>query len=362
MQVQQFLRSGGTLADLLNRYAIKATRSIRHPNLVLLKYNQIDSPMVEPIVQECRGLILDEADDWRVVSCSFRKFFNHGEGHAALIDWNTATVQEKLDGSLCVLYHYKGEWLVQTSGHPDAAGKVGGEGFTFVDLFWQTFRSHGYALPGEKHICVAFELTSKWNRVVVQHAEPRLTMIGIRDCRTGLESSVRALAHVYTSVRSFPLNSFDDAIATFSTMEPLKQEGYVVVDAKFNRVKVKHPGYVAIHHLRDGCSLRRLVEIVQAGEVGEFLTYFPEWAIEFQRIDNGITVLVTELEAIYAQIKSITVQKDFALEAVKTRCSAALFVLRSGKAASIRDYLRKMPADKLLQLIGIKDQSLDPNA
>ena len=63
MLTQDFLRSGGTLKDLEARFAIKANRSSVHPSLVLLKYNQIDSPMGERLVQECRGLILDEADN-----------------------------------------------------------------------------------------------------------------------------------------------------------------------------------------------------------------------------------------------------------------------------------------------------------
>src|SRR5262249_28873582 len=108
MLVQEFLRGGGTLQDLAARFAVKAVRSARNPDLVLLEYSQLDSPFAEPIVRECRGLILDEARDWAVVSRSFDKFFNHGEPLAASIDWATATVQEKLDGSLCVAYHHGG--------------------------------------------------------------------------------------------------------------------------------------------------------------------------------------------------------------------------------------------------------------
>ena len=83
---------------------------------------------------------------------------------------------------------------------------------------------------GCEDVCVAFELTSKWNRVVVQHADPTLTMIGVRCRRTGRESPVSSLAHVYRHVRSFPLQSLADITATFQHLEPLKQEGYVVVD------------------------------------------------------------------------------------------------------------------------------------
>ena len=361
MLVQDFLRNGGSLADLAAKYVIKANRSQVNPSLVLLKYNQIDSPMGEPIVQECRGLILDECDGWRVVSRSFSKFFNADEGHAAAIDWGTATVQEKLDGSLCVIYHYAGKWNVQTSGHPDAAGQVGGEPFTFAELFWQTFNAHGWILPLDPDVCVSFELMSKWNRIVVMHSEPKLRMIGVRDRANGGELPLSRLAHLYEPVRAFQLQSLGDVVATFATMEPLKQEGYVIVDEQFNRIKVKHPGYVAIHYLKDGCSRRRLVEIVQAGEFGEFLAYFPEWEKEFTAIQDGIHAMVAALEAKYERIKGAESQKEFALEAVKTKCSAALFMLRAGKVKTIREYISKMRPDHVLTAIGLKDADYDAN-
>ncbi len=357
---QQFLRSGGSLADLQTKYTIKVTRSQVHPSLVLLKYHQVDSPMSERIVQECRGLILDEASDWAVVSRSFDKFFNHGEGHAATIDWATARVQEKLDGSLCVLYHYKDAWRVQTSGHPDAGGQVGDAQFTFAELFWSTFKAQGLHPPQDEDLCVSFELMSKWNRVVVQHTDANLRLIGVRRRLSGNEEPVSNWADCYPIVRSFDLQSLGDITETFRTMEPLKQEGYVVVDASFNRIKVKHPSYVAIHHLRDGCSTRRLAEIVQAGEVGEFLAYFPEWTDEFTKIQTGLTTLETELEENFARIQSsCSTQKDFALLAVKTRCSSALFMLRAGKVKSIGEFLRtRVKAEDLLRLVGLRDKAV----
>lgn len=83
--------------------------------LVLLKYNQIDSDLSINMVQECRGLILDSKDDWRVVRMSFEKFFNWGEKNAAGIDWSTARVQQKVDG--CFSQHSKVTLADGTSRH-----------------------------------------------------------------------------------------------------------------------------------------------------------------------------------------------------------------------------------------------------
>jgi hypothetical protein len=134
----EYLRGGGTLAELESRYGVTAKRHSEFPNLVMLKYNQLIAPMHEPITQECRGLILDEADDWRVVSFPYRKFFNHGEPNAAPIDWGTARVYEKLDGSLMTLYPYRGQWRVASSGTPDAGGPAHDGGINFSRLFWNT--------------------------------------------------------------------------------------------------------------------------------------------------------------------------------------------------------------------------------
>jgi hypothetical protein len=108
--LRSFLLAGGTIDDLKTKYAIDAARHKRYPNLVLLKYNQIESPFAEAIVREARGIILDEADDWRVVCMRFRNFANHTEQYAAPIQFSTSRATIKEDGSLITLYHYLDEW------------------------------------------------------------------------------------------------------------------------------------------------------------------------------------------------------------------------------------------------------------
>lgn len=362
LAVQEFLRTGGTLADLAETYAVKAVRHKAYPNLVLLKYSQIASDMSLPIVQECRGIILDENDDWRVVSRAYGKFFNYGEPNAAEIDWSTAVVQEKVDGTLCTAYEYAGQRHVATTGTPDAGGPVNNGTLIFADLFWETlglYLGEDWDAPPWEAAdwCYLFELTTPHNRVVVNHLHAGLTLLGIRDRVSGAWVSVlgTAMARVVPAVREFPLQSFADVQATFDAMDPLTQEGYVVVDALGHRVKVKHPGYVAIHHMKDGMTARSMLEVIQRGEVPEVTAHFPELAEAFSAVKVRYDALASAIDAAYKPIKDTETQKEFAALALPFPFSAALFDIRRDRAANGRDFLAKATLPNLLRLLGIQE-------
>lgn len=359
LHIQTFLRDGGTFGALTDRYAIKSRRHEQHPNLVLFKYDQINSPFAEPLVRECRGIVLDQNDNWRVVSRAFDKFFNHGEGHASPIDWSTARTFEKVDGSLCVLYAYAGRWHVATTGTPDAGGRVGPLQLRFADLFWRTWGKYASAPPSHDlagHVFF-FELTSPHNRVVVPHTEDGLTLLGGR-FPDGLEMTPPVVSGLldgaFPTARAFDLSSHTDIAATFSNMDPLHNEGFVVVDSEFRRIKVKHPGYVALHHAKDGMSTRAFVEIVRSGETSEVIAAFPEFGAEVAAIREKFDALAYELSCDYAAIEHIETQKDFAKEALRSRCSAALFNVRAKKCANVRDFLRTVQVDRIVEMLSLK--------
>lgn len=358
---QNFLRGGGTLADLEKLYGIKARRGVDTPTLVSLKYSMIDSPLGDPLVKQCRGLILDEARDWAIVGRPFDKFFNLGEPKAAQIDWSHAQVQEKLDGSLVIMYYYNNCWRIGTSGTPDASGEVGQAGassqYTFNGLFWWLWNVLAYKRPDLqwRGWTFLFEMMTPYNRIVCKYGEDRIVFLGARENETGIELGADEFPiklHGWKIVKTFPLRTIGEILETFKTMEPLKQEGYVVVDLEYNRVKVKHPGYVALHHLKgEGFTQKRILEVVRAGETQEILLNFPEWKNDFDKTSHAYAALIGELMFNYNQLKDIPVQKDFALEAVKSRCSGALFAVRSGKFPSIKDYLKAMNIETLLVIL-----------
>lgn len=373
LEVQTTLLAGTPLDQLTKQFGIAVRRHPKYNNLVLLKYDQIESPMGIRLVQECRGLILDEAEDWRVISRPFDKFFNYGEGHASPIDWSTAHVQEKLDGSLTTIYWYDKTWHVATSGSPDGGGQVHGLDFNFAQLFWKTFKDMGLKVP--PHGCVdinfMFELMTPFNRIVVPHAKSHMKLIGVRDRFSGQEFSVydqRFAALGYPTVRSFPLTSFDAIMASFPDIPGIVQEGYVVVDGNFKRNKIKNPQYVAIHHMRgeDGPTPKRMLQVARTGEGSEVLTHFPEWKPLYDDVKTKFDALLAELEAGYVDscqktdaiqppLSKAQTQKEFASHATKTRLADALFRMRAGKETSIKQYLAEMDLTKLSSILKLKE-------
>lgn len=366
---QTFLRSGGTLDGLKKVYAISASfGKPPYSHLVSLKYSMIDSPLSQPLVQQCRGIVLNSADTWDVVARPFDKWFNHGEAHAATIDWDTARVQEKLDGSLLILYHHQlpgsaGEWMWATTGTPDASAPVAGhpEGYTYSQLARWIFQQSGMKTPlphgAWADWCFLFELLSPFNRVVTRQPDHKMVLIGVRNRLTGLElrpDEVPFDTWGWKRVEEYFLFTVEEILFTFQKMDPLVQEGYVVVDADFNRIKVKHPGYIALHHLRgNGFSSRRILDVVRAGETAEILAAFPEWKEPFEKVQHRCAAFVAAVEAEWDILKDWPFdthedQKAFALSATRCRLPACLFALRKGRIDSVRAFIREMHIDSLL--------------
>jgi len=364
------------LEKLQNRIRTKGLGSLEHelglsvrlhpqfPNLVLFKYSQVDSPMGLPEVQICRGLILDRDQDWKPVCFPFSKFWNVGEYYQEDIDWNSASVQEKLDGSLCVLWYYSGEWQVSTTGSPDASGEVRSDQHnliqstkTYTQLFWETWNSLKYTLPDQhRDRCFMFELMTPENRIVVPHMVSRLVLHGNRSLKpeddyTELAPNVVADRYGWECVKSYPLTTLDDVLSAAKVLNPMQSEGFVVADCLFRRVKIKSPQYVAIHHLRSELTERRMIGVVQGGERSEILSYFPELTELFNRVEERFSRKLSEVKEVYNQHKDIPDQKEFAMRVKDLPYSGALFAVRRGKCESIETWFREQTPEKIERLL-----------
>jgi len=337
----EMLRSGKTPEEIKELYKINFKRHPEYPNLILFKYNQIESPMSEKLVQEARGIILDENNNWNPVSYPFNKFFNYNEPNAHDIDWESAKIYEKLDGSLIQLYYYNNEWKVATSGSPDAGGPV--NSFSkkpFKELVWEVWDNLNYQFPypEDQNKTFMFELQTALNQVVVTHAVSKMDLIGVRNNETLEEEDPEIYSKKYNwnAVKTFPLKNLEDVLKTVQQLNPFEQEGYVVRDENFNRVKIKSPLYVLEHHGAEKTN-EDLIRIVLDNEVNEVMGYFPKYGPILLELQKAINKAKKEVQKDWNKYKNIENRKEFALNVIKKPYSSLLFALKDNKYKDVND-------------------------
>jgi hypothetical protein len=291
----------------------------------------------------------------------YTRFFNYEEECAAEIDWDTAKVFEKADGSLITLYHYDGKWQIATSGMPDANGPVNNIiDISFAELFMKIWEELGYKLPDDPYLCFMFELMTPYNKVIVQHKESKILLHGCRDVRTLREYNPIVIANQYgwECVPHYSLSNWDEIVEATKALDPIESEGFVVCNENWNRVKVKSPQYVALSHMKEGFSVRRMLQLIQANEGSEFLSYFPEYEKLYHEVRYKYTYLLGECTGYYNAIKHIDDRKEFALLAKDQKFSAVLFGCKFGKVESPKAGIETMDVKYLERILDIKNMEL----
>jgi len=331
-------------------------------NFVLFMYNQIESDFNIPLVQECRGIIL-EKDTWKVLCFPFTKFWNAGESKAAILDWNTARVQEKIDGSMIKLWWYEPEWRVSTMSMIDAKdctlqNDLDTRYNTFYDLFMEGAKKCTWDFNAlNKDYTYMFELVGPYNRVVVPYKDIAISHTGTRDNRTLEELDIDLGV---PKPKSYGFKTQEDVLAMAAAL-PFSEEGYVAVDANWNRVKIKGPAYVAVHHLKNNGDInkKRALALIMLNEQDEFLSYFPEYKAYFDTITEAFNAYLGKVKADIDSIegKVFETRKDYALTVKGMTNSALMFFLMDGrvKKEDWEKYIRSLPSDKVVEYLHLKN-------
>ena len=349
LNLQTFIRENENWRELISEkpYCIKVTEK---ENLVCFKYSQIDSDFNEPLVRECRGIIL-EKDTWKIVCYPFKKFFNYGEAYADEIDWETARVLEKVDGSLIKIYYYNG-WRVGTNSTIDAddAKLLAPPYETFMDLFSAAADICGLDYNKlDPHYTYIFELRSPYNKVVVPYEDIRIIHIGTRNNITYEEVEVDIGIE---KPKQYMLSSLDDCIAMAATFDFTK-EGFVVVDKDYHRVKVKSEDYVRVHRLANNGSitLERAIDLIRMNELEEFLVYCPQYTDFINDVRHRFNKFYSD---IYFNVNMALIEKmncetrkDFAAVAKTFKYPMVWFKVYDTKSFDIDAWINSLTTAKL---------------
>ena len=273
--------------------------------LAIFNYG-IDCDFADPIVQEARGIIID-LETLNVVCWPFRKFGNYNESYADKIDWNTARVQDKIDGSIIKLWWNKteGKWQFSTNGTINAETALANQMTqeTFLDVIKKADNYNEIVLrlaDLSKYHTFIFELVSPETQVVVKYPVSHLYHIGTRNNLSGREIDfdigiekpkeycLKSLDDCLSA--AYDLNKSDDGL-----IHDVKKEGFVIVDDNWNRIKIKSPDYLMLHRMSSNSnfSKERIVGMIRDGVVSipSICDDFPNYAHYFKFYDFKISEL-----------------------------------------------------------------------
>jgi hypothetical protein len=280
----------------------------------LFKYNQLESDMSLPLCQACRGIIVQKglSGQWSIVCYPFDKFFNYGEPNAADIDWYSAFVNEKIDGSLIKFWYNYDGWHLSTNNSIDAfdapvSNSI--EELTFGNLVERALGCNWLSFCREldEHYTYMFELVSPESQVTIHYDHTTLYYLGQRDNIFYKESyDFRPIWREFgiCEPKVFNLTSLDGCIAAVGEMSK-DEEGVVVSDVNFNRIKVKSPEYlIAAHCANNGkLGLRTAIRLIREDKVDDFLAYAPMHRAKLEFIKMLYFDLVHDWEWDYGYVK-----------------------------------------------------------
>lgn len=378
--VQEFLENK-SFHDLEKEHGVYASFS-KSGHKFSLNYDQIEAKESDPLAQECRGLILSLEDGspilategsratvipgkTKILAFPMKRFFNYGQGSAANIDWSDSklSILEKLDGTLCIAYWdpFIEKWSIATRSVPEADLLMDNGLFTFRTLFEKAFEdTTGYFFNEAEYLrrgwTYCFELTTPYNRIVVNYPKNRVTLLAVRDLDSLQEMNprdamTRHLIPKMPVVQTFEHKSISDLIEWVSSLNPMEYEGVVVRDSGYNRIKVKNALYVAYNRSRDtlGSSIRNCLELILAEKEDDVIPFLPEdIVINLIKIKENVQKFIPYYDNLYKDILSqSTDKKSFAILATKNKdlWSAPLFQMYDGKASGMKDFIQKNRKD-----------------
>ena len=335
----------------------------RDGNYMLLKYSQFNSDMSIPMVRECRGIIFyNNNGTYECVARAFDKFGNYGESYAAEIDWNNAVVQEKVDGSLIKLYHHGDSWHIATNGTINAfKASVGDFEMSFGDLVHQAFgckeRFNSFCQHLNKNNTYMFELVSPLSRATIYYSDTKLYYLGQRDMTTMKESNEYIDFMEEFGVlkpKVYHLNSIDECLEYVKTMTR-DEEGFVIVDGDYNRIKLKSPEYLFAFHLTNNgqVTTKRIVNMIKNEQIDDFLAYCPQYADAVEEVVQAITDIIVDMtrEAMFALCFKDLPKKEFAARIACCKYKDFLFRVSDNTSVNPYDYIMNKPTSKIVEMI-----------
>lgn len=322
----------------------------------IYNYDHSRTPLYEPIGNECRGLILNQNAE--VVSFSFPRFYHPNNPNLPPFAWEGVRLESKLDGTLVVIYHYKGRYFMQTRSNALADDYILPHAVTFGEEIRKVLKARnptclfaGFCPQS----CYVFEFTSPLNRIVTKYSRANLTLLTIFD-KTTLREWPRQFVEDHNKMLGFErpnvfyVDSFEQALGLVEAIDKL-DEGFVAIDKNNHRLKLKSTNYRNIFRLYyHKTQPAYYVKLVLAGLDDEVAVEFPGVNRFIVFIKETVEMIIRELEAAWEKYHDYE-QIDFARAVRDFQFYPVLFNKKKHLELTMRQALLSYRPDKLADYI-----------
>lgn len=247
------------------------------------EHNKIDW---DPLVKQCRGIIFDATDNYKIVALPFPKFFNYGEGgiHYPSQGAKLEGVYEKVDGSLGICFYWKGKWHITTRGSLNS--DIGAVAQKMFDEKFQ-FRT----LEEDQKYTYLFEIIFPENRICVDYGDARkLVYLGCRkitnaQCLYGaswmlLSNCLFTIPQSFEAAIFYDIHDLEDLKAFINSRKGDEFEGTVGHWSDGTVSKFKSDDYMRLHRILSQFTFKRVLESMQDGTSHGVRLSLPEELLE----------------------------------------------------------------------------------
>ena len=182
-----------------------------------------------------------------------------------------------------------------------------------------------------------FELVTKQNIIVTHYENEAVYLVGARNLKTLKEISGKALDDMAVLLgvlrpKRFSAKNTEECRMLFKSFRE-DEEGLVLVDAGFNRVKIKQDSYIKLSRIKM-LNKQDLFNYILGKEVidAEYLARLPEVQEEISLMRKQWESVLSKAVSTFQHIKNrSSTRKEFALEALKYPYSNMLFAMLDSK-------------------------------
>ena len=324
----------------------------KHPNHNLYIWNYSPKVQYEKLWDEitirCRGLITDV--DGNVIIQPFKKFFNYEEVFDKVpLNNDYVYVQEKMDGSLGILFHYNGEWIMSTRGSFTSEQSV--RGLEIIKKKYNNLSSF------EPSVAYLVEIIYPENRIVVNYGKEKIVFLSTTlNHSYKWENTHEDELHWTTSCSFFRSNGIkkedivttkqffnfsQDLFAELKNKNEENKEGYVLRFFPSNfRMKIKFEEYVRLHRILTNISNRTIWEYLKDDKpFNDIINKVPDEFYNWVRdVEKDFKIQYESIEKEYKwifehilRVENSSERKVFAECATQYKHSSILFSMYDNK-------------------------------